>query len=111
MYKMVKRMSKGSDGKYHKGGLTFEKLEGSRAEVMHGKAYKTKGGLVKKDLTYNKGGEIVSKKKSVAAKKEKRLEKHGWTAKKGKFGAVRLSSKKTAKKSAKKSKKSRRRRR
>jgi len=99
-------MMKGEDGKYHKGGESFEKLEGSRAEVMHGKAYKTKGGLVKKELMYNKGGEIVSKKKSVAAKKEKRLEKHGWTAKKGKFGAVRMS-KKTAKKGAKKSRRRR----
>jgi len=100
-------MVKGEDGKYHKGGESFEKLEGSRAEVMHGKAYKTKGGLVKKDLMYNKNGEIVSKKKSVAAKKEKRLEKHGWTAKKGKFGAVRMSGKKAHKKTNKKSRRRR----
>ena len=44
----------------------------------------------------NKNGRIVSKKKHVTAKKEKRLEQHGYFAKKGKFGAV----KKTARKSS-----------
>jgi hypothetical protein len=39
----------------------------------------------------NKNGRIVSVKKHATAKREKRLEKHGWTAKKGKFGAVRIS--------------------
>ena len=75
------------------------KTEGSRAEVMHGTAKRTSGGLMKKDLKYNKWGSIVSKKKSEEAKKGKRLEKAGWTAKKGKFGAVRIAD---AKKSAKK---------
>ena len=42
---------------------------GSRAQVMHGTAKKTSGGLLKKDLTYNKSGSIVSKKKSLLAKK------------------------------------------
>lgn len=42
---------------------------GSRAQVMHGTAKKTSGGLGKGDLIYNKVGTIVSKKKSVAAKK------------------------------------------
>jgi hypothetical protein len=37
---------------------------GSRAKVMHGGAEKTVGGLRKEDLTYNKAGRIVSKKKS-----------------------------------------------
>ncbi|CAM9101633.1 unnamed protein product [Ectocarpus sp. 12 AP-2014] len=36
---------------------------------MHGTAKKTSGGLEKEDLTYNKSGSIVSKKKSVEAKK------------------------------------------
>ena len=62
---------------------------GSRAQVFHGNAKKTTGGLMKKDLIKNKWGEIVSRKKHLTAKKERRLEKHGWTAKKGKFGAVR----------------------
>ena len=42
---------------------------GSRAQVMHGTAKKTSGGLLKKDLIYNKNGAIVSKRKSVVAKK------------------------------------------
>ena len=42
---------------------------GSRAQVMHGTAKKTSGGLLKKDLAYNKSGSIVSKKKSLLAKK------------------------------------------
>ena len=70
------------------------KTIGSRAEVFHGNAKKTSGGLMKKDLIKNKHGEIVSKKKHLTTKKEKRLEKHGYFAVKGKFGYV----KKTAKK-------------
>lgn len=42
---------------------------GSRAQVMHGTAKKTSGGLSKHDLMYNKSGSIVSKKKSVTAKR------------------------------------------
>jgi DVNP family len=38
---------------------------GSRAQVMHGTAVKTAGGLTKKDLKYNKNGRIVSRKKSA----------------------------------------------
>ena len=41
------------------------KKVGSRAEVMHGTAEKTSGGLTKSDLKYNKYGEIVSKRKSA----------------------------------------------
>jgi hypothetical protein len=42
---------------------------GSRAQVMHGTAKKTSGGLLKKDLAYNKSGAIVSRRKSIIAKK------------------------------------------
>ena len=62
---------------------------GSRAQVMHGNAKQTAGGLKKKDLKYNKQGKIVSKKMSAMAKKEKRLQKAGYITKKGQFGAVR----------------------
>ena len=62
---------------------------GSRAQVMHGNAKMTGGGLKKKDLKYNKQGKIVSKKMSTRAKKEKRLQKAGYTTKKGQFGAIR----------------------
>jgi hypothetical protein len=62
---------------------------GSRAQVMHGNAKMTGGGLKKRDLKYNKQGKIVSKKMSQRAKKEKRLQKAGYTTIKGQFGAVR----------------------
>ena len=78
------------------------KTEGSRAEVMHGTAKRTSVGLTKSDLKYNKWGSIVSKKKSEQARKSRHLEKAGWTAKKGKFGAVRMNGAKTAKKHYKK---------
>jgi hypothetical protein len=45
----------------------------------------------------NKWGRIVSRKKHATAKKEKRLMKHGYTAKKGKFGYVKMGSKKSRK--------------
>jgi len=64
------------------------KTFGSRAEVFHGNAKKTTGGLTKSDLLQNKHGEIVSRKKSITAKKEKRLEKAGYFTKKGVFGFV-----------------------
>ena len=64
------------------------KTFGSRAEVFHGTAKKTTGGLEKKDLLQNKHGELVSRKKHNTAKKEKRLEKYGFFTQKGKFGYV-----------------------
>ena len=72
---------------------SYNKTYGSRAEVFHGTALKTTGGLIKKDLMKNKHGEIVSKKKHKTAKKEMRLEKHGYFAKKGSFGYVKKSPK------------------
>jgi hypothetical protein len=88
---MVKRVSKGEDGKYHIGGKTYEQLIGSRAQVYHGTAYKTPGDLTKSDIMMNKHGRIVSVKKHNTAKREKRLVKAGYLTKKGKFGFVRAS--------------------
>ena len=51
---------KGKDGKYHVKGHSYEKLIGSRAQVWHGTAYKTKGDLVKSDLLMTKRGKIIS---------------------------------------------------
>jgi hypothetical protein len=93
----MKRPVRGDDGKYHLKSGVFDELFGSRTQVMNGTAYKTSGELTKKDLMMNKWGRIVSAKKHKTAKKEKRLEKHGFFAKKGKFGYV----KKTARKSRK----------
>jgi len=82
------------DGVYNIKGKKFSKLIGSRAEVYHGTAFKTAGGLEKKDIMMNKNGRIVSVKKHKTAKKEKRLEKHGYFTKKGKFGYVKKDGKK-----------------
>ena len=89
---MVKRIKKGADGKYHIGGKTYKLLVGSRAQVMHGTAYKTSysGNALKEgDLKYNKSGKIVSKRMSATAKKQKRLVKAGYHTRKGKFGWLR----------------------
>jgi hypothetical protein len=85
------------DGKYTINGRVFERLVGSRAQVWHETSYKTSGGLTRMDLIMNKNGRIVSMKKHKTAKQEKRLVKHGYTAKKGKFGAVKIGTKKSRK--------------
>jgi hypothetical protein len=82
-------------------GKKFKELFGSRQQVMNGTAYKTAGELTKSHLMMNKWGRIVSRKKHATAKKEKRLLKHGFTAKKGKFGYVKVASKKSARKTKK----------
>lgn len=97
---------KSSDGKYHIKGSKYELLEGSRAQVWHGTAYKTSGGLTRDKLHYNKHGRIVSRKKHTSAKREKRLEKYGFYTRKGQFGAVERGSSK--KKSSKKSRRGKR---
>jgi hypothetical protein len=75
-------------GKYLINGQKYEKLEGSRAQVWHGTAYKTSGELTKKDLVMNKHGRVVSRKKQATAKKEQRLAKSGYFTRKGHFGFV-----------------------
>lgn len=84
----MKRPVREEDGNYHIKGKKYSELFGSRTQVMNGTAYKTSGELKKSDLLMNKWGRIVSAKKHATAKKEKRLEKHGFFAKKGKFGFV-----------------------
>ena len=86
-----KKTVKKSDGKYHVDGKKFDVLEGTRAQVWHGTAYKTSGGLVRKNLLQNKHGRIVSAKKHHSEKKNKRLEKAGYKPKKGKFVIMRKS--------------------
>ena len=87
------RYTKTAHGKYSIHGKNFETLFGSRAQVHHGTAYKTSGGLTKDQLIQNKSGRIVSKKKHATAKKEKRLVKAGYGTKKGKFGFVKIGAK------------------
>ena len=79
---------------------------GTRAQVWHGTAMKTKGGLTKKDL-FKKKGRIKSKKASKKAKKNQNLKNAGWTFKKGEFGAISIEEKRAstrAKKTKKKNK-------
>ena len=59
---------------------------GTRAQVWHGTAKKTSGGLTKTHLMQNKHGRIVSKRKHASGKKTiKHLRKMGYVAKKGHF--------------------------
>ena len=59
---------------------------GTKAQVWHGTAKHTSGGLTKKDLMKTKKGRIVSKKKHAAGKKAlAQLKKAGYVAKKGTF--------------------------
>lgn len=87
--KMTKRPSRSSDGFYHIDGKKYTHLFGTRKQVWMGSAYKTQGNLTKKAFMMNKYNRVVSRVKFNTAKKEKRLEKYGYFAKKGKFGYVR----------------------
>ena len=59
---------------------------GTRAQVWHGTAKKTSGGLTKSHLMKNKHGRIVSRRKHASGKKSiKRLRRLGYVAKKGHF--------------------------
>lgn len=67
----------------------FHRCIGSKAEVMHGTAQKTKGGVLKDGLAYNKHGRIVFKSKAAAAKKNQNLVKAGYGHRRDHvFGAV-----------------------
>ena len=82
------RILKGEDGMYHVNGKAYPVLIGSRQQVGHETAYKTSGKLTKKNLIQTKDGRWRSLSKHKSAKKEKRLEKAGYFAQKGKFGYV-----------------------
>jgi len=97
------RYTKSADGSYHIHGKKFMVLIGTRAQVWHGTAYKTSGGLKKGELMQNKSGRIVSEKKHQSAKRENRLLKHGYGTKKGKFGWIKTGSKKHRSKKHRKS--------
>ena len=62
------------------------KSSGSKAQVWHGTAKKTPGGLTRKDLMKTKRGRIVSKRKhAIGLRRIKTLRKLGFKAKKGTF--------------------------
>ena len=70
------------------------KAVGSKAEVFHGSAKHTSGGLTRKDLVKNKHGRIVSRRKQAAGRKAlANLRKAGYIAKKGTFKLFRKGSK------------------
>lgn len=70
--------------------MTETKTVGSKAEVYHGSAKHTSGGLKKKDLMKTKAGRIVSRKKHAAGKKAiLRLFRAGYKPVKGTFTAMR----------------------
>lgn len=59
---------------------------GTKAQVYHGTALRTAGGLTRKDLMKTKVGRIVSRRKHAAGIKAiRRLKKLGFVAKKGTF--------------------------
>ena len=90
------------DGLYHIKGQKYKMLIGSKAQVFHGTAYKTAGGLTKTGVKKSKSsGKYVSKKASERAKNENRLGKAGWGTVKGKFGAVRIDNKRRTQKKTK----------
>ena len=93
------RFTRSANGKYVVQGKSYEMLIGTRAQVWHGTAYKTSGGLTKTDLLQNKNGRIVSRAKHSTAKKENRLVKAGFGTKKGVFGYVQLNKKTKSKRS------------
>lgn len=93
----MKRPVRQEDGFYYIDGKKFKELFGSRLQVWNGTAYKTSGNLTKGDLVMNKWNRIVSEKKHKTAKKEKRLQKYGYFAEKGKFGYVKRATRKNRK--------------
>lgn len=90
----MKRPHRSPDGYYHIENKKYKNLFGSRKQVWTGAAYKTAGNLTVKDLVMNKWNRIVSQKKHKTAKKEKRLQKYGYYAQKGKFGYVKRNTRK-----------------
>lgn len=79
-----KNMTGGNRSKNMMGGAT--RAVGTHAEVYHGTADHTSGGLKKRDLMKNKHGRIVSRKKHALGKRAlKHLVKAGFKAKKGTF--------------------------
>ncbi len=98
--------------KQHPGMNAVATGSNAQLQVFHNKAYKTRGGLTKKDLMKNKHGRIVSRKASAAAKKRfKRADVKAALAKGRKALAKVVGHSMSKKRSHKKKKKRSRRRR
>ena len=61
---------------YHIKGKTYPNLVGSRRQVWNQTAFKTSGGLTRRNLMMNKKREIVSVLKNKTAKKNNPLAKY-----------------------------------
>ena len=82
---MVKQIRK-RNGKYVVNGKSYQQLVGSRAQVMHGTAYKTghgRKGLTRSQLKMVRG-RVVSVKASQSARKHNHLGKYISLAKRNK---------------------------
>ena len=55
------KFSRTYNGKYMVSNKTYDMLIGTRAQVWHGTAYKTSGGLTHAHLMKNKGGRKTQK--------------------------------------------------
>ena len=77
---LKRRVYTKSNGTYNINGKIFESLYGTREQVWDEKSYKTSGGLTKNDLTMNKLGKIVSRKKSIGELSYDRFTKWGVNA-------------------------------
>jgi len=64
---------KQKNGLYYFNEEVFAQLDGTRQEVWDGTAYKTTGGLIKKDLIIGAKGTIVSKIKTASSSADNRL--------------------------------------
>ena len=83
---MMARRNNTRKNRQQEGGAKKIPAVGTKAQVFHGTAKHTSGGLKKSDLMKTKKGRIVSKKKHALGKKSlKNLKKAGFIAKKGTF--------------------------
>ena len=101
------KLKRTPEGFYDIKGKIYEKLRGTRRQVYdYRTAYKTAGGLTRKDLVKNKAGRIVSKAKfDQGPTLLKNLTSRGFYTRKGKFGAKKRGGVTKKNKSTKKMKK------
>tara|TARA_Y100000287_G_scaffold177896_1_gene169993 strand:+ start:85 stop:618 length:534 start_codon:yes stop_codon:yes gene_type:complete len=101
------KLKRTPEGFYDIKGRIYEKLRGTRRQVYdYRTAYKTAGGLTRKDLVKNKAGRIVSKAKfDQGPTLLKNLTSRGFYTRKGKFGAKKKGGVTKKNKNAKKMKK------
>jgi hypothetical protein len=74
VFNALKKNMRNEQGTYNIAGHEYQKNEGTRQEVWDGIAYKTSGCLLKHDLTINKLGKLISKKKCILAALQNHLE-------------------------------------